>query len=84
MGNPMADYHDVIVTDRRICGGEPVIRGTRVPLRTILGSLAEGDGIEDILRSFPSLTAEDVLAVIAFAAAAAIDDIPTPGAKAPL
>lgn len=75
----MPNYHDVIVRDPRICGGQPVIRGTRVTLRTILASLAAGDGIEDILRDFPTLREEDVRAVIAFAAAAAQEDLPTPG-----
>ena len=42
-----------IVRDPRICGGEPVIRGTRVTLRTVLASLAEGDSIESILEDFP-------------------------------
>lgn len=80
----MANFTEIIITDPQICGGQAVIRGTRVPLRTILGSLAEGDTVEQIVRSFPSVTEQDVRAVIAFAAAAAYDDLPTPGAKAPL
>lgn len=72
-------YQDRILRDPRICGGEPVIRGTRVTLRTVLASLAEGATIEEILRDFPALTEEDVRAVIAFAAASAQEDIPVPG-----
>lgn len=71
------DYLTRIVRDPKICGGEPVIKGTRVPLRTVLASLAEGDDIQDILRDFPTLTEEDVRAVIAFAAASAEEDLPT-------
>src|SRR5687768_11681303 len=41
------DQH--ILRDPSICGGEPVIRGTRVPLRTILASLADGDSVEQIV-----------------------------------
>ncbi len=70
---------EVIVRDPKICGGEPVIRDTRVTLRTVLASLADGDGVEDILRDFPTLTKRDVHAVIAFAAASAQEDLPTPG-----
>ncbi len=70
---------DLIVRDPTICGGQPVVRDTRIPLRTILASLAEGDRIEDILRDFPTLTREAVEAIIAFAAAAAQDDLPIPG-----
>lgn len=72
-------YLDRIVRDPRVCGGEPVIRGTRVTLRTILASLAEGATIDEILQDFPALTEEDVRAVIAFAAASAQEDIPVPG-----
>jgi uncharacterized protein (DUF433 family) len=70
------NYHDRITRDSQICGGEAVVKGTRVTLRTVLASLAEGDPIEDILREFPTLTAEDVRAVIAFAAASAEEDLP--------
>ena len=57
-------YQDRIVRDPHISGGEPVIRGTRVTLRTLLASLAEGCGEEEILRNFPALTSEDIRAVI--------------------
>lgn len=69
-------YDDIIVRDSQICGGIPVIKGTRVPVKTVLASLAEGDSVQDILKSFPTLTEEHVSAVIAFAAAAAEDDLP--------
>ena len=72
------NYHQYIVRDPKICGGEPVIKGTRVTLRTILASLAEGARIEEILEDFPTLKEEDVRAVIAFAAASAEDDLPLP------
>ncbi|RMG37988.1 MAG: DUF433 domain-containing protein [Methanobacteriota archaeon] len=72
------DYRTRIIRDLKICGGEPVIKGTRVLLRTILASLAEGDTVEEILRDFPSLTREDVQAVIAFAATSAEEDLPIP------
>ncbi|HEY1423450.1 MAG TPA: DUF433 domain-containing protein [Candidatus Acidoferrum sp.] len=67
-----------IVRDKEICGGEPVFRGTRVTLRTVLSSLAGGDSAEDILADFPSLKAEDIQAAIAFAAASAEEDLPVP------
>ena len=70
------DYQARIVRDPKTCGGEPVIRGTRVTIRTVLASLAEGDSIETILDDFPTLTKEDVRAVIAFAAASAEEDLP--------
>jgi uncharacterized protein (DUF433 family) len=56
-----------IEVDPKICHGKPVIRGTRIPVRTILGSLAGGDTIADILRNFPELSREDIEAAVAYA-----------------
>ncbi len=72
------NYEQYIVRDPKICGGEPVIKGTRVTVRTILASLAEGASIDEILADFPTLTERDVRAVIAFAAASAEEDLPLP------
>ncbi len=71
-----AVYSDVIGRDPAICGGEPVVRGTRVTVRTILASLAEGAWIDEILADFPTLTETQLRAVIAFAAASAEEDLP--------
>jgi uncharacterized protein (DUF433 family) len=67
-----------IVRNARICGGQAVFKGTRVTLRTVLASLADGDSIEMILREFPSLKPEDMRAAIAFAAACAVEDLRPP------
>jgi uncharacterized protein (DUF433 family) len=75
---PVGDYQDRIIPDPGICGGEPVFRGTRVTLRTVLASLAEGHAVEGILTDFPTLTAADVNAAICFAAASGQEDLPVP------
>lgn len=77
VGNPKT-YEDRIIRDKGICGGEPVFKGTRVTLRTVLASLADGDSVAEILADFPSLKPEDVQAAIAFAAASAQEDLPVP------
>jgi uncharacterized protein (DUF433 family) len=69
------DYLSHFDTKQNICGGETVIRGTRV---TLLAILAEGTTVDEILADFPSVSAEDVQAVIAFAAASAEEDLPIP------
>ena len=69
---------DRIVRDPSICAGEPVFKGTRVTLRTVLASLAAGDSPEKILADFPALKPEDVQAAIVFAAASAEEDLPVP------
>lgn len=74
------DYLAHIVRDPAVCGGEPIVRGTRVTVRTVLASLAEGMTADEILRDFPTLNEEAVKAVIAFAAASAEEDLPVPAA----
>ena len=70
------NYHDRIERNPRVAGGEAVLKGTRVPLRTVLASLAEGATVDEILMDFPTLTEQDVRAAIAFAAASAQEDLP--------
>jgi uncharacterized protein (DUF433 family) len=74
----LKSYEERIIRASGICGGEPVFKGTRVTLRTVLASLAGGDSVEEILTDFRSLKAEDVQAAIAFAAASAEEDLPVP------
>jgi uncharacterized protein (DUF433 family) len=72
------DYSAFFVRDPKICGGETTFRGTRVLLRAVLADLADGATVEQILEDFPSLTEQHLRAAIAFAAAAARDDLPVP------
>lgn len=70
------NYQDHIVRDPEIVGGEPVLKGTRVTLKTVLASLAEGATTAEILADFPTLAEDDIRAAIAFAAASAQEDLP--------
>jgi uncharacterized protein (DUF433 family) len=76
------DYHAFFERREDICGGETVVKGTRVTVRTLLASLAEGASVEEILQDFPTVTREAMRAVIAFAAASAEEDFPMPPAPA--
>lgn len=78
----MVDYSSRITRDPKISGGEAVIRGTRIPLRTVLASLADGDTPEQIITAFPVLAADNIRAVIANAAISASEDLPFLGAPA--
>ena len=60
----------------KIAGGDLVLRGTRVPLRSVLASLAEGCSSEEILRAFPTLTTTQIRETVAFAASSAIKALP--------
>ena len=59
--------NDRIEINPAICHGRPVVRGTRVMVSQILGALAGGDTIEDVLSDYPSISAEDLSAVFSFA-----------------
>jgi uncharacterized protein (DUF433 family) len=71
-------YQDRIIRDPQICGGQPVFKGTRVLLHSVLAGLAAGETIDAILVGYPSLKPADVQAAIAFAAASAEEDLPVP------
>jgi uncharacterized protein (DUF433 family) len=62
----MVQIADRIDVDPNRCHGRPVIEGTRVPVRTVLGSLAAGDSPERIAEAY-GISVEDVRAAVAFA-----------------
>ena len=57
-----------IVIDPEVCGGRPIIAGTRIRVSDILDALASGDGIDELLADFPYLSREDINACLAYAA----------------
>lgn len=58
---------DLITIDPKRMGGVPCFRGTRVPISTLFDALADGMPLDEILRQWPSLNRDDVLAVLALA-----------------
>lgn len=56
-----------IVADAEILGGKPVIKGTRISVAFVLQLLAAGMTVEDILKGYPHLKKEEVLAAIEYA-----------------
>ncbi len=64
----MEDLVDRIIINPDICNGEPVVKGTRITARTVIEFLAAGDSVEDVLKEYPMLTREDVLACLGFSA----------------
>ena len=48
----------LVVTDTDVCGGDPVFRGTRVPVRLIAELVAQGSEPAELIKSHPRLTAE--------------------------
>ena len=64
-----------ISIDSNICHGQACIKGTRIPVHQIVGMLANGDTIEDLLNEYPSLSREDIMACLAYAASLAEEQV---------
>jgi uncharacterized protein (DUF433 family) len=58
---------DRIEINPEVCGGRPVVRGTRITVDTVLGYLSAGDSFDDVLAGHPNLTSEDIRACIEYA-----------------
>lgn len=59
-----------ITIDHDKMGGLPCIRDLRIPVSAVLGQLAAGRTVEEVLEDYPDLEHEDVLAALEYAAAA--------------
>jgi uncharacterized protein (DUF433 family) len=59
-----------ITVDARQMGGVPCIRGLRMPVATVVGMVAEGMSVDEILREHPTLEPEDIREALQYAAAA--------------
>lgn len=68
--NTTADIHQaaggLVVSDPGILGGKPVFRGTRLPVETLFQDLADNQTVDYYLETFPSVTREQVLAVLRY------------------
>ena len=60
--------HERITINPNIMVGKPVIKGTRIPVYVVLNLLGEGYSFEKVIKDYPDLTKEDILAAIKFAA----------------
>jgi uncharacterized protein (DUF433 family) len=61
-------WQEFINIDPEIHHGEPCIKGTRVPVAIIVGSIADGMTIEEVMDAYPQITPEAVRAALAYAA----------------
>jgi uncharacterized protein (DUF433 family) len=58
---------DLIEINPKVMVGKPVIKGTRITVEQVLQKLAAGESVEDIVKSYPHLNREQVLACLEFA-----------------
>jgi len=66
---------DRITIDPNICHGQACVKGTRIPVHQIIGMLANGDTIDELLEEYPSLQRADILACLDYAASLAEEHV---------
>lgn len=64
----MTDWRSIITLEPGKQGGKPCVRGLRISVQDVLGWLAADMSAEDVVREYPELIKEDVLACLAYAA----------------
>jgi uncharacterized protein (DUF433 family) len=69
----MATIREPIQSDSELLSGTPCFSGTRVPVATLMDYLKAGDRVDDFLADFPSVTHEQVVAVLELANRAVTD-----------
>ena len=67
MGGPGLNWKDRIALDPAVLLGKPVVKGTRLAVEFVVGLLAQGWSEADVLRNYPGLTHDDLLACLAYA-----------------
>ena len=72
------DWQKRIVSNADICHGKPCIKGTRIMVSVILDNLSEGISYDEIMKEFPPITRDDLLAVLNYAAELARDQFMIP------
>lgn len=72
------DWRQFISVEPDVYHGEPCIKGTRIPVSVIVGSVADGLSPEEIIEAYPQLEKESVQAALAYAADVVRQDILIP------
>jgi uncharacterized protein (DUF433 family) len=72
------NWQEHVTIDKDIHHGEPCIKGTRVPVAIIVGSIADGMSMDEILQEYPQLKRESIQAALAYAADAVRQEIILP------
>jgi len=58
--------HPYIIKNPYVCGGSPIISGTRITVRLIASRVKSGDSVDDIIRDYPHLTLAQVHDAISY------------------
>jgi uncharacterized protein (DUF433 family) len=77
---PEESFRDRISVDSGILCGQPVIKGTRLPVYAIVEAVAAGDSADDLAAAYPFLSTADVEAAVTYAAHRAAWELGCPSA----
>ncbi len=61
------NWQEWITVDQNVCHGQACIKGTRIMVSVVLDNLVAGLSVDEVLKSYPSLTKEAIRAAIAYA-----------------
>lgn len=62
----LTSQHDDIVSEKNILSGEPVFRGTRVPVSALINNLEAGVSLNEFLENFPTVSREQAVRVLEY------------------
>jgi Uncharacterized conserved protein len=71
-------WQDHVVVAQDLHHGDPCIKGTRIPVKILIGSLADGMKPAEILEAYPQLSEDDLLVALAYAADVLSHEVVTP------
>lgn len=69
------EWREHITSNREILGGKPIVKGTRLSVEFLLGLFANGWSEERVLKNYPTLKKDDILALFAYAQDSVKDDL---------
>jgi uncharacterized protein (DUF433 family) len=66
---------DRITIDPKVCHGQACVKGTRIAVHQVVRMLANGDSVDDLLAEYPSLSREDIMTCLDYAAELAEEQV---------
>ncbi|MBL7842272.1 MAG: DUF433 domain-containing protein [Cyclobacteriaceae bacterium] len=69
------EWRGHITSNKEILGGKPIVKGTRLSVEFLLGLFANGWSEESVLKNYPTLKKDDILALFAYAQDSVKDDL---------
>ena len=67
--------YERISINPKVCHGQACVKGTRIPVYQLIRMIANGDTIDELLKEYPSIKREDILACLDYAAALAEEQV---------